>query len=102
MSTLPEGYEIEHEAGGYYWLTAPDGERVEGPVNGKWHGRDAAEAAASEHAAPAPDTEALSERYNVPVGLWHGLPNYHCPNEGCGFAHLDVQEVYEHARGCRR
>jgi len=51
--TLPEGYEVEHAGAGYFFLMGPDGQAIEGPSNGKWQGRDAAIAAAIDHASHA-------------------------------------------------
>lgn len=48
---LPDGYEIEVAGGPYYFLFGPNGASIEGPSNGKYQGRAAAEEAARAHAA---------------------------------------------------
>lgn len=51
LTALPEGYAVTHVAGGYYELTDPSGDVVEGPSNGKWQGKDGAARGAWEHVA---------------------------------------------------
>lgn len=52
-ATLPEGYGIDGGDGGYYVLRGPDGEVIEGPDNGRWHGQDGAIQAARTHSGAA-------------------------------------------------
>lgn len=48
--TLPDGYTMESQGGGYYFLQGPSGAVIPGPSNGKWQGKDAAIQAAVHHA----------------------------------------------------
>lgn len=50
---FPEGYSAKHIAGGRFELTGPEGQLIEGPVNGKWQGKETALEAAKQHAAAA-------------------------------------------------
>jgi len=48
---FPEGYKAKSTGGGYYVVTDPDGNKVVGPSNGKWQGKDGAQEGARNHAA---------------------------------------------------
>lgn len=47
--TLPDGYAMNNEGGGYYMLWDAEGEVVPGPSNGKWQGADGAAQGAWTH-----------------------------------------------------